>query len=128
MPLLTYSYPNFTPNTVIQSSQVNAKFQDIKTLLNTTKLDDSNLQDAGITRSTKLKAGTASVLLQNDATGKMSELLTPLDTARGGTGQNLSPSPSDVGKTLQIDASGNIVLGNAAQDLASKLYLFNRIF
>jgi hypothetical protein len=44
MPLLVYSYPAFTPNTVIQSAKVNAKFTDISTLLNTTGLDDTNIQ------------------------------------------------------------------------------------
>lgn len=56
MPLLTYtaaSFP-FTAFTKIISADVNTCFNDIKTLLNTTKLDDTNIQNAGITPTTKL--------------------------------------------------------------------------
>lgn len=43
------SIPNtFTPFTKILSSQVNANFSAIATLLNTTKLDNTNIQDAGL--------------------------------------------------------------------------------
>ena len=109
MPLLVYSYPDFTPNTVILSARVNAKYDDIKTLLNVTKLDDDNIQDVGITRATKLKTGTADAILVNDGSGVMSEL-TILDTARGGLGAAFSPTGADAGKAFQIDGSGNVVL------------------
>lgn len=55
MPLL--NIPNtFTKFTTIYSGEVNANFAAISTLLNTTRLDDANIQDAGITLPTKVKA------------------------------------------------------------------------
>ncbi len=76
MPALSYSISPFQPNTRILSADVNSNFDAIKTLLNTTGLDDSNIQNAGITRATKLKTGTAGAVLVNAATtGVMSELI-----------------------------------------------------
>lgn len=127
MPLLVYSYPDFTPNTVILSARVNAKFNDISTLLNTTKLDDTNIQDAGITRSTKLKVGTANYVLINAADGTMSEEA-QLSTSRGGTGVSLSPTALDVGKVLQIDSSGSFVLSTPPESPGSKLFNYSRLY
>jgi hypothetical protein len=75
MPVLSYSVSDFTAFTKIRSADVNARFTDIKTLLNTTKLDDDNLANAGITRGTKLKTGTARAVVVNDGSGVMSEAL-----------------------------------------------------
>lgn len=128
MPLLVYSYPAFTPNTVIVSAQVNAKYDDIKTLLNTTGLDDSNIQNAGITRATKLKLGTASHVLINDGTGAMSSEA-QLATSRGGTGANISFTAADAGKVLQVNPSGTAISLEAAPESASgKLYNLSRFF
>lgn len=47
MPTLTI--PNtFSPNTVAQSAQVNANFNAVATLVNSTKLDSDNIQTGGI--------------------------------------------------------------------------------
>lgn len=126
MPLLVYSYPDFTPNTVIVSARVNAKYNDIKTLLNVTKLDDTNLQNAGITRATKLKLGTADHVIINDATGAMSSEA-QLAVTRGGTGLNLVLT-GNAGKVLQVN-SGETALELAAppESSGSKLYIFNRL-
>ena len=58
MPLLTYTSSGFpfVPFTKILSADVNQCFNDIKTLFNTTGLDDTNLQNAGISPLTKLKS------------------------------------------------------------------------
>lgn len=58
MPALTYSVADFVQFTKIRSADVNSRFSDISTLLNTTKLDDDNLQDDGIS-GTKLKSNVA---------------------------------------------------------------------
>lgn len=106
MPALTYSYPPFTPNTVISSTKVNAKFTDISTLLNTTGLDDTNIQNAGITRASKLKAGTANYVVVNGSDGKMSEEA-QLGLGQGGTGLDLSTITSaDAGKVVSVNALG----------------------
>lgn len=50
MPIL--SIPNvFAPNTLAESAEVNANFNAVKTLLNTTKLDAQNIQVGAITQS-----------------------------------------------------------------------------
>lgn len=84
---LIYTVSDFTPFTKILSADVNSRFQDIKNRLNwgggtdaTTGLGDDNIQSntasgGGLTRSTKLKAGTAHILLVNGSDGKMSELV-----------------------------------------------------
>ena len=126
MPLLVYSFPDFTPNTVIRSAQVNAKYDDIQQLLNVTKLDDVNIQDAGITRASKLKAGTANYLLINGSDGKMSEEAF-LSLSRGGLGQSITLSIADAGKILQVAPDGTaFTLAPTPESPGSKLYVFNR--
>lgn len=107
MPSLTYTSSNFpfTPFTKIFSADVNTCFTDIRTLLNTTKLDDTNLQAAGITRATKLKAGTANYVLKNGSDGTMSEEQY-LDPSRGGLGASMTPSASDAGKVPAVNSAG----------------------
>ncbi len=56
MPLFP-SFSNFVANTVIDSAAMNANFDIIENFLNVTKIDDSNIQDGGISAS-KLNAAT----------------------------------------------------------------------
>jgi len=84
MPALTYSFADFTAYTRIESAKVNAKFTDIKTLLNTTKLDSTNVQQYGLTRD-RLAAGTAGHVVINDGSGYLSSEAA-LAVTRGGTG------------------------------------------
>lgn len=58
MPALTYAVSNFVAFNRIRASDFNSKFTSIATLLNTTKLDDDNIQDNGITASDKIIDGT----------------------------------------------------------------------
>lgn len=128
MPLLVYSYPPFTPNTVILSARVNAKYDDIKTLLNTTKLDDDNIQDAGLTRGTKLKLGSPNYIVVNDGSGAMSEVAV-LPIISGGTGLATTLSVADAGKVMQVNSTGTaLVLDAPPESAGSKLYNYNRIF
>lgn len=109
MPALTYTVSDFTPFTKIRSADVNTRFQDIRTLLNTTGLDDTNLQVHGLTRngsSSRLKVGTANYVLINDANGDLSEEAT-LATSRGGLGLAYTPSSADAGKVLSVNAAGS---------------------
>lgn len=128
MPLLTYSFPDFTANTLIQSAQVNAKYTDIKTLLNTTGLDDLNIQAAGITRATKLKAGTANYVVINAADGTMTEE-SALSPARGGLGINYTPSAGDALKVPRVNAAGTAFeIAAPADGAGTKIYVFNRSY
>ena len=56
MPTFAFTVSNYTPFTKILSANINSDRSDIKTFLNTTKLDDANIQNAGITPTTKLNA------------------------------------------------------------------------
>lgn len=108
MPALTYTSANFpfTPFTKIYSADINTCLNDIKTLLNTTGLDDTNIQNAGITRGTKLKLGTAGYVVINSGTGAMSEEQY-LATSRGGLNADVTPAgASDSGKALVVNAAG----------------------
>lgn len=112
MPLLTYSVSDFVAFTKIRSADVNARFNDIKTLLNTTKLDDTNLQDAGITRATKLKTGTNHAIVVNSGTGTMSEL------SPGAVGTVLKSLGSSSALTFGTDSlftQFDAVVGSSAQ-------------
>lgn len=112
MPLLSYSVADFVPGTKIRSADVNSRFNDIKVLFNTTGLDDTNIQNAGITRATKLKTGTANYVLINASDGTMSEEQ-KLAISRGGTNavtaaaafNNLSPMTT-LGDTIYGGSAG----------------------
>lgn len=104
MPLLSYAaitdYP-FSPFTKMYSADFNAMFAAIQTLLNTTLLDDVNIQTNGITRngaSSKLKTGTANALVLNGSDGNMSELamgaaLQVPQVNAAGTAMTFGPTP-----------------------------------
>lgn len=53
MPTFTYSNSDFVAFTKARASDVNTRYNDIKTFFNTTKLDFDNIQTAGV-RSTNL--------------------------------------------------------------------------
>lgn len=128
MPALTYSSSNFpfTPFTKIYSADVNTCFTDIRTLLNTTGLDDTNIQNAGITRSTKLKVGTANYVLKNASDGTMSEEQY-LATSRGGLNANVTPSGTvDTGKALVVNSAGTAYELAAASLSPLNLYNFHQ--
>lgn len=72
MPNLSYSNPDFVAFTKIKSADVNAKFNDIKTLLNTTKLDSTNVQLNGLTRD-RLALGVAYRVTVNDSVGNLTD-------------------------------------------------------
>lgn len=92
MPTFAYSNSDFVAFTKARASDVNTRFNDIKTFFNTTKLDDSNLQNAGITPTTKL-----------NQTGSTA-------------GQFLASNGSAVVWTSNpLSAQYNVILGSAAQ-------------
>lgn len=116
MPNLSYTEADFIAFTKILSAAVNSKFSDLKTLLNTTKLDDTNLQNAGITRATKLKTGTANFVLINNGSGQMSEEA-QLARSRGGTGLDLGTLTGEAGRGIVVnDAETALSFGTPSVD------------
>ncbi len=128
MPALVYSSADFPFQsfTKIYSADVNDCFTDIRTLLNVTKLDHTNVQAHGLTRngsSSNLAAGTANFAVFNDSSGDLTEAAY-LPTAQGGMNNNVTPSGvSDAGKSLQVDSTGTKFQLTAAP--VNTLNLFN---
>lgn len=128
--------------TKIRSSDYNSNWTAMETFLNVTKINDDNIQDAGITRATKLKVGTVkSFVINNDTTGAMSEL-TPgndkviittaagvpssasqLAASMGGTGANLSPSTATTDDVIKV-SGGVFVIGAPPTSRPEKLFRF----
>lgn len=110
MPALSYtagSFP-FTPFTKILSADVNQCFFDIRTLLNTTKLDSTNIQMHGLIRNgatSNLAAGTANYVVINDSNGDMSEEQY-LNPSRGGLGINATPSVGNANQVIVVNPAG----------------------
>lgn len=94
----------------------------------TSGLGDDNLQSntaagGGLTRSSKLKAGTANYVVINDGTGKMSEEA-QLAATRGGTGANLVPT--NVGDVLQVVAGPALALAAPPSPATSRIFNYYR--
>lgn len=116
---LNYTVAPYVPFTKILSANANQDKADIKARINwaggsstTTGLGDDNLQSntvsgGGLTRSSKLKAGTASYVVVNDGTGKMSEAAS-ITLAQGGTGSTLTLT--NPGDTLQVNSTGTALI------------------
>jgi hypothetical protein len=104
MPNLTYTVADFSAFTKILSADVNSRFSDIKTLLNTTKLDSTNVQQYGLTRD-RLAAGTANQVLINDGSGNISSEAT-LALSRGGLGGDFSSLSTQAGKGIVVNTAG----------------------
>lgn len=117
MPTLSYTSSDFPfqPFAKIYSADVNQCFTDISTLLNTTKLDSTNVQVHGLTRlgsSSNLAAGTVGALMVNDGSGNMSELVlgSPGQVVQvngAGTGFSVGSTPNPA--TLNIFNTQNFV-------------------
>lgn len=129
MPTFSWTVSPYTPFTKILSANVNQDKTDVQTFLNTTKLDDANIQVNGLTRngsSSKLKSGTANYVLINDSSGNMSEEA-QLALSRGGTGLNVVPGNQNSGDVLQINPglTGFTVGAPTAVAASLRVYQFN---
>ena len=126
MPTLVYPTGDFQPFTKILSSDVNGKFNAVTTLLNTTKLDSTNVQQYGLTRDRLAADATPSSIVINDGSGNISSTLI-LPTTQGGTGINYTPSAADVTKVLQVNAAGTaFTVGTSPIPPALNIFSFYR--
>lgn len=128
MPNLVYTSSDFpfTPFTKIYSTDVNQCFNDIKTLLNTTKLNSTNIQVHGLTRQTSssnIAAGTANHVVINDANGDFSSEA-QLALSRGGTGLNVVPGSHMPGDVVQINLAGTALEVSAPTGVPASLRIF----
>lgn len=119
MPLLVFTSTGFpfVPFTKIFSADVNQTFNDIKTLLNTTKLDDTNLQNAGITPTSKLNTsgstagqflgsnGSAVVWTNNPLSNQFNYILGSAAQVTAGTATN-----STFASIVQADGDRILIL------------------
>lgn len=121
MPTLTIT-KTYADGEVLLEADLDAIRSSITTFFNTTKIDDDNIQAAGITRATKLKLGTANHVLINDGSGAMSSEAS-LAVTRGGTGLALSLSVADANKVLAVNSAGSALELQVAQmSVAGKCY------
>lgn len=111
MPALTYPTGDFQPFTKILSSEVNGKFNAIKTLLNTTKLDSTNVQQGGLTYD-RMAVATSMQIVGTNSTGVMT--IQPLVlVGQGGTGLAYTPVIGDAAKVMQVNAAGSALTFDA---------------
>lgn len=129
MPLLDYSsvtdWP-FVPFTKIYSADVNSMFTLIKTLLNVTGLDSTNVQAHGLTRtgsSSNIKTGTANAVVINDANGDFSDEA-QLALTRGGTGLSVTAASQNPGDVLQINSTSTAFVVGAPTGVPASLRVF----
>jgi hypothetical protein len=125
MPALVYPTGNFQPFTKILSSEVNGKFNAITTLLNTTKLDSTNVQQYGLTAD-RIAAQTSMSVVITDASGYLTTS-TALSSDRGGSGFSYTPVLADAQKVLQVNVLGTALTFDATPAPATvKIYNFYR--
>lgn len=131
---LSYNVAPYVPFTKILSANANQDKTDIKNRLNwdgsgtTTGLGDDNLQSnsvsgGGLTRSSKLKAGTASHVIINDGSGLMSSEAA-LAITRGGTGLSITIGSQTAGDVFQVNAAGNAIILSQPSAVPSSLKIF----
>jgi hypothetical protein len=123
LPALVFPTGDFQPFTKILSSEVNGKFNAIKTLLNTTKLDSTNVQQYGLSLD-RLNGVVVNGFIADDASGHVVALTTSanqtvytstngvvtvgqLPAIAGGTGLSYVLTSVDTGKVLQVNATGS---------------------
>jgi hypothetical protein len=142
MPALVYPTSDFQPFTKILSSEVNGKFNAIRTLLNTTGLDTTNVQVNGLARN-RLTTDTAYTVVANDASGNMTTVPAvtfgavyydtnarvaagALPTQAGGLGTTFTVATTDIGKVLQVNPAGTGLTLSTLLDPGSLIYRFYR--
>lgn len=121
---LVYPTGEFVPFTKILSSEVNGKFNAITTLLNVTKLSDTNLQDHGISWA-KLTLQAVSQVAVTDTLGQLTTSAV-LPSANGGTGFAFVSTSLNSGLVVQANAAGTaLTLDVVPTPPSIKMYQWN---
>ena len=124
MPNLVYPTADFQPFTKILSSEVNGKFNSIKTLLNTTGLNSTNIQVAGLNYNLM----TVTTSLQIVGTSSAGVMTTqPLVLAsQGGTGFAFTATTLNANLVVQGNSTGSALTLDVAPTPASlRMYQWN---
>jgi hypothetical protein len=118
MPILTYTSSNFpfTPNTKIFSADVDQCFTDIQTLLNTTKLDNTNIQTGGIS-ALNLASDSVTTIKILDANVTAAKLAANAVTTAAITDANVTGAKLASGAALANIGSGNLTSTYLASNL-----------
>lgn len=148
---LVYTVPPYVPFTKILSANANQDKTDIRNRINwaggsstATGLGDDNLQSntvsgGGLTRSTKLKLGTAYAIPINSSTGALTDSIPAANTAiyynasaqatvgvlplaSGGLGSSITDTTQ--GNVLQFDVTNTLVSAPIPGASANKLFVF----
>lgn len=101
---LVYPTGNFVPFTKILSSEMNGKFTAISTLLNVTKLSDTNIQVGGLSYD-RMTVTTSLQIVGTSAAGVMTTQALVL-ASQGGTGFAFTSTTLNASKVVQANAAG----------------------
>lgn len=125
MPALVFPTGNFQPFTKILSSEVNGKFNSITTLLNTTKLDSTNVQQGGLTYD-RLAVRTSVQVVVTDTLG-VATVAQFLPSINGGLGFSFASTTLNANKVVQSNSAGSMLtLDSAPEPPTLKVLSFYR--
>lgn len=150
---LTYTVAPYVPFTKILSANANQDKTDIQNRINwaggtdaTTGLGDDNIQSntasgGGLTRSSKLKKGTAYAFVVNDNTGAMTEVVSAanqtiftnasavptsgtLPILAGGTGLSVTIGSQQPGDIFQVNSTSTAIVLSQPTAVPASLKIF----
>jgi hypothetical protein len=122
MPALTYPTSDFVPFTKILSSEVNGKFNAITTLLNTTGLNSTNIQVAGLNYNL-MTITTSLQIVGTSSAGVMTTQALVL-ASQGGTGFAFASTTLNANLVVQANSAGSaLTLSAAVQVPTEKVYM-----
>ena len=125
MPALTYPTGDFQPFTKILSSEVNGKFNAIRTLLNTTGLNSTNVQVGGLNYN-NMTVTTSMQIVGTSAAGVMTTQAVVL-ASQGGTGFAFASTTLNAALVVQANALGTaLTLDVVPSPAGNKIYNFYR--
>lgn len=122
---LVYPTGPFQPFTKILSAEVNGKFDAISTLLNTTKLSDTNVQQNGLSWN-RLTLQTSVQVAVTDTLGQLT-VTSVLPAGNGGTGFAFVSTTLNANLVVQGNSAGSaLTLSVVPTPGPNKIYTFYR--
>lgn len=125
MPILTYPTSDFVPFTKILSSEVNGKFNSIKTLLNVTGLNSVNVQVGGLNYNL-MTVTTSLQIVGTSSAGVMTTQAVVL-ASQGGTGFAFASTTLNANLVVQANSTGSaLTLSTVPLSPSDKIFAFYR--